>query len=73
MKKWYLSKTILLNIVATLLLILPMIDLKFLTDIGVEDTQKYLSIVASITAVLNLILRVTSTKIISTKRRVKKL
>jgi len=71
MKQWYFSKTVWLNIIATVLLVLPMIDQKFLTDIGVVDTQKYLSIVASITATLNLILRVTSTRIISTAKRIK--
>lgn len=71
MKQWYLSKTVWLNIIASVLLILPMIDQKFLTDFGVTEPQKYLSIVASVTTVLNLILRITSTKVISTVKRVK--
>lgn len=71
MKKWYLSKTVWLNIIASVLLILPMIDQEFLTGIGVVEPESYLSIVASITTVLNLILRVTSTKVISTVKRVK--
>ena len=71
MKNWYKSKTILLNIIATLLLILPMIDVNFLLAIGVKNTTGFLAIVALITTLLNTILRLTSTKVISTKRRVR--
>jgi len=71
MKKWYSSKTVWLNIITTVLLILPMIDANFLQSIGVVNIPGFLAIVATITTVLNTILRVTSTKVISTANRVK--
>jgi len=71
MKKWYQSKVILLNIVAIILLVLPMIDANFLQAIGVTNIPGFLSVVAVVTTVLNAILRITSTKVILTKARAK--
>jgi hypothetical protein len=69
MKKWYQSKTVVMNIIAGLLGVLPLIDNGFLLAIGITNVQGYLSILGVITTVLNLILRTMTTTVISTRKR----
>lgn len=57
MKNWYQSKTVLINLIALLLGLLPMIDAQLLTFIGVTSVDGYLYIIGFITGALNLILR----------------
>lgn len=57
LKKWYHSKTILLNISASLLAILPVFDVSFLTLIGVSDPVRYFGIIGGVTTILNIVLR----------------
>lgn len=69
-KRWYQSKTIWLNIISPLLLILPLIDVNLLTVINVSDPKKYYTLVVFFTAVLNIILRSLNTKNISKKKSI---
>ncbi len=66
MKKWYQSKTIIVNIIAGILGVIPMIDESFLIAIGITNVAGYLSVIGVITTILNLILRmITNTQIVS--------
>lgn len=67
MKKWYQSKTIWVNIVAAVLGIIPAINADLLTVMGIVDANKYLTVLGAVTTVLNLFLRMTTTKTIETK------
>jgi hypothetical protein len=69
MKKWYQSRTVVMNIIAGLLGVLPLIDNGFLLAIGITNVQGYLSILGVVTTVLNLILRTMTTTVIETKKR----
>lgn len=56
MKKWFHSKTIWLNIIASLLAILGLFDQKTLLALGLSS-EKFLTIIGTITTMLNIILR----------------
>lgn len=73
MKKWYKSKTIIVNIIALILGLIPIIDVNFLMAFGVENVNKYLIIIGAITTFLNLILRMITTTTISSRKRVRAL
>jgi len=65
MKKWYQSKTIIINIIAGILGVIPMIDESFLTALGITNVTGYLSVIGVVTTILNLILRMlTNTQIV---------
>ncbi len=63
MKKWYQSKTILINIAVGLTLILALIP-SLLTDLGIPDEQaiKIVAIVGFVNNIINIILRFISPK-----------
>lgn len=65
MKKWYQSKTIVVNIIAGLLGIIPSIDMNLLNLFGVGNATQYLAILGLITTIANIVLRsITSESII---------
>lgn len=68
MKKWYKSKTIILNIIALMLGLIPMIDVDFLTAFGVTNVQIYLTVLGFVAGFLNLVLRMITTQPITTKK-----
>lgn len=71
MKRWYQSKTIIVNLLAGLLGVIPLINEDILTTIGILDTKGYLSILGLITTVLNLFLRVVTTgQVITSKKEI---
>tara|TARA_R110000782_G_C14638689_1_gene395339 strand:- start:436 stop:693 length:258 start_codon:yes stop_codon:yes gene_type:complete len=67
MKKWYQSKTIIVNIIAGILGVIPLVDVNFLTAIGIENVTGYLSVLGVTTTVLNLLLRAVTNTGISSK------
>ena len=58
MKNWKQSKTIIFNVIVGMLAILPMIDIEFLTSIGIQNPLSYYKVLVVITAVMNQVLRV---------------
>ena len=73
LKKWYKSRTIIANLVAAVMGMLPMIDLNFLSAIGCADPAKYYAIIGVATTFLNVVLRRQTTKPISTQKRIEDL
>jgi len=76
LKRWYHSKTILTNIAGALLGIIPVLDINFLTLIGVSDPARYYGVLGGIAAILNILYRTqsdTPTPPIKTKARTQKL
>ena len=76
LKKWYHSKTILLNGFAGIIGLLPemlsVIDVNLLTFLRVSDPMKYYTLIGTITTILNIYLRAhgaTPTAPIQTKAR----
>jgi len=61
LKKWYHSKTILLNGLAGLIGLLPellsVVDVNLLTLLGVSDPMKYYTLLGAVTTMLNIYLR----------------
>lgn len=61
LKKWYHSKTILLNGIAGIIGLLPemlsVIDVNLLTLLGVTDPMKYYTLIGTIATILNIYLR----------------
>ena len=55
-KKWYQSKTVIINILASILSILGFITPDLLTSIGLNP-ERFMAIVGIITAIINVILR----------------
>ena len=55
-KKWYQSKTVIINVLATVLSVLGFITPELLTTLGLNP-EKFISIVGVITAIINVILR----------------
>lgn len=70
MKKWYQSKTIIVNIIAGILGVIPMIDESFLTALGITNVAGYLSVIGVVTTILNLILRMLTNTQISTSKTI---
>lgn len=66
-KKWYQSKTIWLNIVAVIVAITGYLTPALLTSIGFSNPTKFLTIVGTIVAIANVILRAGTIQPISTK------
>lgn len=62
-KKWYKSKTIVINIIVGLTMILALIP-SFLDDLGINDKQALISsaIIGFVNNVINIILRIITTK-----------
>lgn len=56
-KKWYQSKTVWLNLIASLLGILAFLNADLLKSLGITDPSKLLSVIGIITTIGNLILR----------------
>ena len=56
-KKWYQSKTVWLNLVASILGVLGYFNAPVLISLGIADPTKFLSIIGVVTTILNLILR----------------
>lgn len=56
-KKWYQSKTVWLNLIASLLGILGYFNADLLLSIGVTNPAKFISIIGVITTIGNVILR----------------
>jgi len=80
LKRWYESKTIILNGLAGLFGALPEIlnlfDVHVLTALGVSNPTKYYALIGVLTTMLNIILRTqsdTPTPPIKTKARTQKL
>lgn len=76
LKKWYHSKTILLNGIAGIVGLLPemlqVIDVNLLTLLGVSDPMKYYTLIGALTTILNIYLRAqnpTPSTPIQTKKR----
>ena len=65
LKKWYHSKTILLNGIAGIIGLLPemlsVIDVNLLTLLKVSDPMKYYTLIGALTTILNIVLRAQST------------
>lgn len=62
-KKWYLSKTVILNLCAGIIAIIAMLNEETLVKLGFADTKQILQILGAITTVLNIVLRVFSTSL----------
>lgn len=56
-KKWYKSKTLMLNLIAATFASLGMLDKSILVAIGITNTEAFLSIVGFITTTGNIYLR----------------
>ena len=56
-KKWYQSKTVWLNLIASILAVLGYFNAPLLISLGIADPTKFLSIIGVVTTILNLILR----------------
>lgn len=65
LKKWYHSKTILLNGIAGIIGLLPeilsVIDVNLLTLLGVTDPVRYYGLIGALTTILNIVLRAHNT------------
>ena len=57
MKKWYKSKSIIINVVAALIASVSMLDAEVLKAIGITNTSAFLSIIGFATTVANIFLR----------------
>ena len=55
-KKWYQSKTVILNVLATMLSLLGFITPDLLAAVGLNP-EKFMAIVGAVTAIINVILR----------------
>lgn len=58
MKKWYKSKSIMLNLIAALIASISMLDAEVLNAIGITNTSAFLSVIGFITTVGNIFLRI---------------
>jgi|GEM_PF-1488681 len=56
-KKWYQSKTVWLNLIASVLGVLGYFNAPLLVSLGITDPTKLLSIIGVVTTILNLVLR----------------
>lgn len=66
MKKWYQSKTIIANAITAILGIVPVLDTKLLTAMGITDPARWLIIVGGFSTAMNIILRMLTNKGIDT-------
>lgn len=62
-KKWYLSKTVILNVFAAIIALIAMFNEQTLQQLGFVDTKQILQTLGAITTILNIILRVFSTSL----------
>lgn len=56
-KKWYKSKTLMLNLIASTFASLGLLDKSVLVAIGITNTEAFLSIISFITTTGNIYLR----------------
>mgnify|MGYP006935517487 FL=1 len=66
MKRWYESKTMWVNSLSALVTILGYFNQDLLSSLGFQNTAKFLAVVATITTVVNLFLRLVTNKGIDT-------
>lgn len=66
MKRWYESKTMWVNALSALVTILGYFNQDLLSSLGFQNPAKFLAVVATITTVVNLFLRLVTNKGIDT-------
>ena len=68
MKKWYNSKTLWVNIVSGILVLIPSLNDEFFKALGIHNYNSYLTILATVNVLLNLILRMITNTAIEVKK-----